>query len=93
MCVVVLKPDLDSKHTNSSVVGGRFPSFFTFESQFSCPYSIQNAVQGAKLIQAALESGLESGLLIAVPIPKVRVSAHVYLAGMVGMAKIGRAHV
>ncbi|ODM95199.1 Pseudouridine-5'-phosphate glycosidase [Orchesella cincta] len=48
----------------------KFPSFFTAQSQFPAPYSIQNETEAASLIQSAFQFQLDSGVLIAVPIPK-----------------------
>ncbi|CAL8073510.1 unnamed protein product [Orchesella dallaii] len=48
----------------------KFPSFFTAQSQFPAPYSVQNESEAASLIHSAFQFQLDSGVLIAVPIPK-----------------------
>lgn len=50
----------------------KFPSFFTAESLHPAPYALHNQAEAANLLHSAFHFGLGSGILIAVPIPKVR---------------------
>jgi pseudouridine-5'-phosphate glycosidase len=53
-----------------SVGTTRFPAFFTPDSGYDSPASVNTATEGAAIIKANSVLGLQSGMIFAVPVPK-----------------------
>lgn len=49
--------------------GTRFPAFYTPDSGFASPCTVDTSQSAARLLMSAGQLGLESGILLAVPIP------------------------